>query len=178
MITIAKILTQPSYSAIAFGVAGVSFVISVWLPNLGLIAQVIGNGTIPFVQKVNFLVSLLASIHTNFTLVSASYTIAIALLLGVNVALLVYYIRSRRSVGAGSSAVLSVGGFISGIFGIGCAACGTFILASALSIFGGAGLLTLLPFGGEEFGFLAVGLLGYSVYVLTKKIKEPLVCNI
>ncbi|XKT74117.1 MAG: hypothetical protein ACJKTH_02020 [Patescibacteria group bacterium UBA2163] len=176
--TITKILTRPAYGALALGITAVSFVLSVWLPNIGVITQIIGNSSISLTQKVNFLISLLASIYTNFTFISASYTIAIAILLGLNIALLTYYIRSRQSKGTGGSAALSIGGFVSGIFGIGCAACGTFILTSLLSLFGVAGLLAFLPLGGEEFGFLAVGLLAYSVYMLTKKINEPLVCKI
>ena len=72
----------------------------------------------------------------------------------------------------------SIGGLVSGIFGIGCAACGTFIFTSVLTLFGVGGILAYLPFGGEEFGFLGVGLLLYSLYTLTKKITDPLVCPI
>ena len=74
--------------------------------------------------------------------------------------------------------VAGIGGLVSGVFGIGCAACGTFIFTSVLALFGVGGILAYLPFGGEEFGFLGVALLVYSVYSLTKKITDPLVCPI
>ena len=41
---------------------------------------------------------------------------------------------------------------------------------------GAGGLLTFLPFGGEEFGFLGIGLLLYSIWLLLKKLEAPDVC--
>jgi len=121
---------------------------------------------------------LFGSIQTNFSPTSATYTIAIAVLFGINIALLAYYIRSRQSSVISSGATLSISGLVSGVFGIGCAACGTFILTSFLSAFGAVGVLSFLPFSGEEFGFLGVGLLVYSIYVISRKINSPLlICS-
>ncbi len=131
-------------------------------------------------EKASFVWSLYGSIGTNFTVVSASYTIAIAILFGVNIALLAYYIARMRG-GArrvGSTSAAGFGGLIAGIFGIGCAACGTFIFTSVLALFGASGFLAILPLGGEEFGLLGVLLLMYSIYLLAKKINDPLVCEI
>ena len=69
-----------------------------------------------------------------------------------------------------------IGGLISGFFGIGCAACGTFLLSSILILLGTGGLLAWLPFRGEEFGLLGVGLLLYANHMIVKKIQAPLVC--
>jgi hypothetical protein len=41
---------------------------------------------------------------------------------------------------------------------------------------GATGLLALLPFDGQEFGLLGVGILGFSIFLAAKKINEPLVC--
>ncbi len=175
-----KVFGQLQYLALASLIVAIVFTFAVWLPNLKLIAIVLSSNTATLSEKLSFLFSLYGSIQTNFTTVSASYTILIAILFGINIALLTYYIkRSRggvRSVkGTGAA---GIGGLVAGIFGIGCAACGTFILTSALALFGVGGVLAHLPFGGEEFGFLGVGLLLYSIHVLTKKINDPLVCQI
>lgn len=169
------------YLLIAVIVSLLVFSFAVWLPNFSLLSQVLhpdSAGTIS--EKANFVFSLYGSIGTNFSIVSASYTIAIAILFGINIALLAYYIRRARggARNVGSSGAAGIGGLVSGIFGIGCAACGTFIFTSVLALFGATGLLVFLPFGGEEFGFIGVGLLVYSVYLLTKKINDPLVCDI
>lgn len=174
------ITTRPAYLLIAAIVAFLVLTFAVWLPNIRLIGVVLLSGSTSIVEKLNFLLSLYGSIQTNFTVVSASYTIAIAILFGVTVALLVYYIRAVRGglKGIRATGVAGIGGLVSGIFGIGCAACGTFILSTALALFGASGILAFLPFAGGEFGFLGVGLLMYSIYALAKKIEKPPVCEI
>lgn len=177
LVSLTKVFSRVQYITIAVLTTAIVFAFAVWLPNLKLISTVVFNSSASFIEKVSLLFSLFGSIQTNFSPTSASYTVAIAVLFGVNVALLAYYIRKRQSPGIGSNATLSVGGLVSGVFGIGCAACGTFILTSVLSAFGAVGILSFLPFGGEEFGFLGVGLLVYSTYMILKKIDDPLVCE-
>ncbi len=180
IINAVKVFGQLQYLALASVIAAIVLTFAVWLPNLKLIAIVLTSNTSTVSEKLSFVLSLYGSIQTNFSAVSASYTILIAILFGINIALLTYYIkRSRGGVrsikGTGAA---GIGGLVAGIFGIGCAACGTFIFTSVLALFGVGGILAYLPFGGEEFGFLGVGLLLYSIYVLTKKISDPLVCQI
>jgi hypothetical protein len=171
------VLKKPQSLLLTIGVAWVIFTGAIWLPNLSLILTVLGSAA-PLVNKLNFLGTLYLSIGTNFTLVSATYTLLIALLFGLQIALFVYYIQktktNRPSLRGVSGAGL--GGLIAGIFGIGCAACGTFILTAVLSLIGAGGLLAFLPFGGEEFGFLGVALLLYSIWLLLKKLEAPNVC--
>lgn len=175
------VFSKFKYLLIASSVSILVFSFAVWLPNLSLLSRVLHPDSAgSMTDKAGFLFSLYGSIGTNFTVISASSTIAIAILFGMNIALLAYYIaRARGGVrGVGSTGAAGMGGLISGIFGIGCAACGTFIFTSVLALFGATGLLVLLPFGGEEFGFIGVALLLYSTYLLVKKINDPLVCEI
>tara|TARA_B100000745_G_C20002312_1_gene340246 strand:+ start:235 stop:645 length:411 start_codon:yes stop_codon:yes gene_type:complete len=132
-----------------------------------------------FTEALSLLFSLFLSIGTNFTLVSASYTVIIAILFGVNVAMLSYYVSQRKgpSGDATKGGALGMGGMVSGVLGIGCASCGTFILTSVLALVGAGGVVAFLPLGGEEFGILGVVLMGYATYWTTKKIEEPLVCT-
>ncbi len=176
-----KVFSNVQYVILTAIVTGLVFAFAVWLPNLKLIGEVTFNSNASAIEKISFLYSLLGSIQTNFSAISAGYTIAIAVLFGINIALLAYYIRARRAALQGSGAALSiggsVGGLVSGVFGIGCAACGTFLFTSTLALFGAGGLLAILPLGGEEFGFLGVGLLAYSIYLTSNKIMEPMVCK-
>jgi len=158
-------------------VAFIVFSFSVFLPNFSLVWTV-GTSSASFAEKFSFIVSLYGAIQTNFTFISASYTILIALLFGLNIALLAYFIRTRSVGAVQGNAAVGIGGLVSGIFGIGCAACGTFILSAVLGLFGATALLTFLPLRGEEFGILGVLLLGYTAYALLKKMKEPAVCSI
>jgi hypothetical protein len=174
------VFTRPVYALIALMVGVTVFSLAVWLPNLKLIGTVITSSTATTIEKVQLLMSLYGGITTNFTVVSALYTILIAVLFGVYSALLVYYIRTMqaKSNDAVSVSTLGVGGVVSGFFGIGCAACGTFILTSLLTFGGASTFLTLLPLGGQEFGFLGVGLLVYAIYSLLKKLNQSPVCSI
>ncbi len=177
MDTLRSILLRPMYATTALVVALLVFTLAVWLPNWRLILTIIPTESATFWEKVSLLLSLFGSIQTNFTIVSATYTIAIAILFGINVVVLANYIRTRRGSFSSKGSVAGVGGLVSGFLGIGCAACGTFILTALLSLFGAASLLTFLPLGGEEFGILGVILLLYSIYVIIKKTREPLVCE-
>jgi len=154
---------------VVIGIQNWQLVSSLWLSDIGT-----------FWQKLTLTLTLYASISTNFTFLSGSTTILTSILFGINIALLVYYIKKVqggvKSVFSGGAT--SIGGLFSGLLGIGCAACGTFIATSILSLFGAGALFGLLPLGGEEFGILAVFLLGYSVYRILKKINSPLVCEV
>ncbi len=170
-----------TYILIAVVVALVVFVFATWLPNLGLIWKITVSPSVPLLDKARILASLVGSIQTNFTVFSALYTIAIAVLFGVNAAMVTYYVklqkRFSRQTGQASAAA-GLGGLASGFFGIGCAACGTFVLGPILSLVGATGLIALLPFDGQEFGVFGVGILGFSIFLVAKKIREPLVCPV
>ena len=177
--TLRIVFRNPVYALLASVVGVTVFSIAIWLPNIKLITTVLTSDTASILEKSMFVFSLYGGIMTNFTLVSALYTISIAILSGVYVALFLFYFRQRKakSSGVASTGWLGIGGIISGMFGLGCAACGTFLFAS-LATAGSAGTLLLwLPFGGEEFGFLGMGLLAYSVYALLQKITSPMVCK-
>lgn len=174
-----RVFARPVYVLLASIVALGVFAFAVWLPNFKLISTVFLSASIPLSNKLALLWGLFGSIQTNFTLVSAGTVVLVSILFGMQVALLVYYIRRVRiSAKLGGVGASGLGGLISGMLGVGCAACGTFILTSLLALFGISGLLLLLPFGGEEFVFLGIGLLLYSIYQLMKKIEEPIVCPV
>ena len=177
LVAFKKVFGHFRYLLLALIISLAVLVLATWIPNLPLIWQVITSPTINLVEKVSFLASLVSSIKTNFSATSATYTVLIAGLFGINVAMITYHLRQRKKVGSQSLGA-GIGGFISGIFGIGCATCGSFIIAPLLALVGAGGFLTLLPFGGEEFGFLGVGLLGFSVLSIAKKINQPSICPV
>ena len=170
------VFSKPYYLLIALLVGGLVFTFAVWLPNIQLIIVVAGSAGL--LELLALLWNMYGAIGSNFTFVSAVVAIFISTLFGMNVALLVYFIKKMQG-GLSSikgNGVTNTGGLVAGILGIGCAACGTFVLTSVLTIIGAAGILSYLPFGGEELGFVGVGLLLYSLYTLAKKISNPLLC--
>ena len=173
-----KVLWKPQYALLALVTSVVVFVFAVWFPNLRLIVSIMGHSGVSFSEKLGLPLSLLSSITTNFTLLSATYTIAIAILFGINVAMVTYFLRRRIKEVKQSGLAAGFFGITSGVIGVGCAACGSFLLTSILSLFGVAGILTFLLLHGGEFGILGVVLLSVSLYLTAKQIQNPAVCNI
>ncbi len=174
-----QVFAKGSYILLAAATGLAVFILATWLPNLGLVWQISASASVPLADKVQVLTALIGSIGTNFTFFSALSTVAIAVLFGANVAMIAYYFRVRRQIVRQAGQVgtaASLGGLASGFFGVGCAACGTFVLSPALSFIGATGLIALLPFGGEEFGALGVGMLGFSLVLTARKIGEPVAC--
>jgi hypothetical protein len=175
-----QVFSKGSYVLLAAATAIAVFILATWLPNLGLVWQIAISDSVPLTDKLTVLGALIGSIGTNFTMFSAVTAIAIAVLFGVNVAVVIYLFRSRQQgltqAGPGLAAT-SVGGLASGLLGIGCAACGTLVLGPALSFMGAGTIIALLPFGGEEFGMLGVGMLGLSLVLSAREIGRPITCQ-
>src|SRR3990167_11259388 len=147
-----KVFRKPQYTLIALTTSAAVFAFAVWLPNLPLIVRIMGHPGVSFWQKLDLPISLLGSIVTNFTPLSASYTIAIAILFGANLSMILYFLRRRVAEVKRSGITTGFFGIASGVVGMGCAACGSFLLSSILSLFGVAGVLAFLPLDGGEFG--------------------------
>jgi hypothetical protein len=173
-----KVFRKPVYVVIALVVSVSVFVLAVWLPNIRLVAGIVSSPDVPFLSKLELPLSLLGSIATNFTVLSASYTIAIAVLFGVNLAMVMYFLKRKISEVKQTEITTGFLGIASGVLGVGCAACGSFLLTSGLSLVGASGILAFLPFAGAEFGIIGVILLSVSVYLTAKQIQNPAVCKI
>lgn len=173
--TFCSIFIRPIYALLAFVVAIISFAFSVWFPNLGLLwSFLISNASLG--EKFSFMISLLESISTNFTTLSAILIISIAILFGLYVAIIVYFIGQRRMV-SGNQVFTGAGGFIGGLFGIGCAACGSFLFISLFGLTGASVVISFLPLGGAEFSILGIVLISIAIVVTLKRINTPLVCT-
>lgn len=177
-VAFALVFAHPAYLALAAALAILAFLLAVWLPNFGLIAQVFSDANAPLAATFGIALSLLGGIGTNFSLLSAGYTIAIAVLFGLNIAMIAYFVTQRRTAPAGKSIAVGSGAIASGIVGVGCAACGSLILGVILPSLGAAGALAALPLNGEEFGILSVALLFVSLSLISKSIAESIACTL
>lgn len=172
-----EVFANTSYIMLASALAVAALLFAVWLPNLGLITDIFATSSAPLANKLNVAFSLLGGISTNFSIISAGYTITIAALFGVTIAMVTYSLRGKRKLLARREIAAGIGGVASGVLGIGCAACGSFILSAVLSSFGAASALAILPLRGGEFGILSVVLLLISLLLISRKIVAPLICN-
>lgn len=178
VIVLSHLFGRPSYVALAILVAVVVMALALWLPNLGLLRQIMFASAAPVASKIGIALGLLGAIGTNYTVLSAMALAAAALLFGANVALLVFGTRARHSMltTQGSGLVVSLSGVTTSLVGIGCAACGSLVLAPVLSFLGAGGLLAALPWAGEEFVVPGLGLLLLSVFLTARGLASSGAC--
>lgn len=167
-----------SYAVLSVVISLTVFTAAAWFPNFQLLWTIWSDASIALGDKIILPVRLLESITTNFTTLSATYTVAIAILSGINVAFVVYIVKRQKQQLSAAGVTAGTFGILSGATGLGCAACGSLVISSLLATAGGAGVLTLLPLRGGEFGILGVILLGASTFFLAKHITKPPVCEI
>ena len=172
-----KVFQNPLYVAIGILTGLTSFVFIIWLPNIGLVAEVLfSSGS--FSERIALPVSLIGTISTNFTTLSASFVIAMAILFGMNAAMTAFFIRRRISSIRQSGITAGFIGTVSGTLGVGCAACGSILLTTVLAWVGAGALIQLLPLQGEEFSIAGAILLAASLFLTAKQIENPAVCKI
>jgi hypothetical protein len=152
--------------------------LSTLLPNLGLLSQILKSPDVSFRIFLSLLASLFQSITTNFTALTAIYTIVISALLGIYTSMVLFFLERRVKDIKTKNSSLGFWGIISAVLGVGCAACGSFLLTSLLSVVSAQSLLLILPLKGAEFGIIAIILLSLAINFAGKKITDPLVCKI
>lgn len=174
--TLKDIFGRPGYAVFAIAVFLAVMLFAIWLPNITFVAHTTTSSSFTLGQKVSILTSSLGAIQTNFTFLSRILTITAAMLFAVQASLIVFYLR--RHIRLQSAARVSGMGIVSGLLGVGCAACGSVILSSLFGATATASFIGVLPLKGQEFGFLSIGMLGLSLFLTTRKIQNPLTCAI
>jgi len=174
MVSLSGILIRPKYMAVTVAVALVMIAFAAWLPNLHLITKTMTSGSMTLWQKTNLLAALIGSLETNFTPFSRILTVIIASLSGIQVSLMVFYLR--QSVRIQKEMGVSLAGLATSLLGVGCASCGSVLLTSLIGFGSATALIGLLPFKGQEFSFIGVGILSMAIYYTLKEINQPFVC--
>jgi hypothetical protein len=153
------VLGGPRYALVAVVAAAVALTGFVLSQNLRFAGDVIA-GPVP----ASALLELYPFVGTSYGPVTGSVLILVAAFVGVDIALVAYHVREHRlSAERGGGSLIGV---VLGTLGAGCAACGSAILAGLLSLFGAAGLVTLLPLDGLEFTLRALVALVLSIHWL------------
>lgn len=157
------VISIPAYGAVAFLSAILSLSLFVFSQNVDLVTFAV-TGSLPLANRITILLELFPFVGTSFGPITGLALLFVAGLAGVDIAMVLYHVREHglSARESGGSAV----GVALGVLGAGCAACGSAILAGLLSLFGAAGLLTLLPFEGLEFSLLAIVALVLSMHWL------------
>lgn len=177
--TIAVVLKKPSYAFLAAIVTLMLVLFSFTLSVRSIIGFMWHVPTNSFLERIIFTISAsITSVPLNLTNQAIIFIIIIAILAGINTALVVYYLRRRASVLKGSS--VGFLGMVSAVLGIGCASCGSVILSSFIGLSASSAVISFLPLKGIEFNLLAVALLTYSIFLISQKLlpKNLLTCKV
>lgn len=145
------------------------------LENLSTALEVFSFSFLSFGKMISLFFSTLFNING-----LAAYSILplitwVSIFGGLVISLLYTYIKIRGNLLKSSGAQSGIG-LIFAILGIGCAACGTVLLQTILSIFGFGGLLSFFPYHGLEVGYFGLLLLIINTYTLSNRLGKPLTC--
>lgn len=175
-IAMSEVFSRPSYIFLSIFIFIAVLVFAIWLPNISFLAHTVTSDSFTISQKVGIISSTLGGLQTNFTTLSRSLTILVAFLFAINISFLIFYLL--RAVKFNRSAGLGLSGFALGMIGIGCVTCGSVILTAFFGVGATAIFIGTLPLKGQEFGIISIILLSLSIYLLAKKIKDPIFCRI
>ncbi len=174
MVTIANIILRPKYLFLVILIMLIMTSFAAWLPNLHLITRAMTSTTMTLWQKTNLLAAFLGSLQTNFTPLSRTLTIISATLTGIQISLLIYYLRQSARIQTEMG--VSFAGVATSLLGVGCASCGSVVLTSLIGFGTATTVLGILPFRGQEFGFLGIAILVVAINYTMKKINQPFTC--
>lgn len=163
------VFSQPGYLVLAGFSAALLMLAAILLPNASLLA-----GSMPFGEKVLIAWKLLGGFETNFTPLSRAATVLLAVLFGVNISFLVFVLRSRAK---SLAAAHGWWGAAVGLVGIGCASCGSVILASLFGTGLASAAIGALPLRGTEFQLVGIAGLIVGIAASVQKIRDPAVCG-
>jgi hypothetical protein len=170
------VFRRPSYIVLGVLTAFFFLLLAIWLPNLRFLREILSSEIFSFSTRMEILLGSFGFLGTNFTAVTRWLTIAIVTLTGINVAMLVFYLRRR--IGLENAAGTGILGTIAGLVGIGCASCGSVVLSSIFGLSATASFIGVLPLQGLEFGIFGIVILVFSIFLVTQKIQNPAKCRI
>ncbi len=90
-----QVLKNPWYAVISTLLALLMIMLAAWLPNLQLVGNTITTSRLDWGEKYRLLAGLTGSIATNFQPEAIAMIIASSLLAGIQVALVIYYMRQK-----------------------------------------------------------------------------------
>lgn len=137
--------------------------------------ELLSFDSLPIMKRINLSFLTLFDIKDTFSGGALILAILGSFLGGINISLAYTYMRVRGEVIVKSGLYSGVG-LLLAFFGIGCAACGTALLSVLLGFFGFSAMLQLLPYQGQEIGYIGLIFLCMATYTLAQKVSMPNVC--
>jgi hypothetical protein len=137
--------------------------------------QMFSLDSLSYMKKIELFFSVFFDWKSTFTRGTIILGVLGSLLAGINLSLAYTYIQMRGKLIV-ASGLYSGFGLIFAFLGIGCAACGTAMLSVIVSFFGLSSFINVLPYQGEEIGYIGLMLLAGATYTLSQKVMAGAVC--
>ncbi|MAF14106.1 MAG: hypothetical protein CMI53_04425 [Parcubacteria group bacterium] len=170
-----QVFKRPGNIFLAFFLAVLFFYISLWLGNIEVLRTAAASGFFSFGVLLKMFLSPAFLMATSFTFWTSVYAVVLSILFSINFVLFIAYVKrkitSQKSVGTG------LVGTVAGFLGVGCSACGSAVLSAIFGVTAASSVLSVLPFNGDEFRFIGIALLLISIYLVAKRLQDPLVCE-
>jgi len=160
--TVRLVLSLPVYAVLSVVAAATALSTFILSQNLAFVSAVGISGSASLSTRLEAMLGLYPGFGAPYSVPTSVMLYLVSLLIGVNIAMVVYHFREHE-LGARESGG-SLAGVVLGVVGAGCAACGSAVLAGLLTLLGLGGVLTLLPLHGLEFALLALGAVVLSIF--------------
>jgi hypothetical protein len=145
------------------------------IQNGGTALTLLSFDTLPLMRRITLGFNTLFDITSTFTTSTLLLAVLGSFLGGINLSMAYTYLRLRGEMIIKSGLYSGVGLFLA-FLGIGCAACGTALFSVLLGFFGFSAMLNLLPYQGQEIGYIGLIILCIATYALAQKVSAPNVC--
>lgn len=176
LVTSLTLIVRRKDSRLVIIIATVIFALMLLLVQNGKAAyDVFSFDAIPLAKRLPLTFSTLFDIQNNFSAGSIILAVLGSFLGGINLSLAYTYMMLRGQVLLHSGLYSGIG-LIFAFFGVGCAACGTALLSVVLGFFGFSAMLNVLPYQGQEIGYIGLIFLCIATYTLAHKVAVPNVC--
>ncbi len=174
--SIKTVFRKPLYLVLAVLITLLLLLVNAIVINKGLITFLLQWDIFDWSIRLRVIGSALLNAGAVLGVVDKIFLLTLSVLAGISVVLLLYFIKRRIRVGLEGGA--SLAGIILSFIGIGCASCGSVILSSVIGLSTATAFISFLPLDGLEIGLASFVLLGWSIYSVSKKIQNPLLCKI
>lgn len=171
---VVEVHRSPLYVATALAVTVGALSLFVLSNNLPFFLDFVVAGDASLGRKLSALVALYPFVGDGFDLPTSIALLALSLLMGANVAMILYRFVEIGVIGGGGSAV----GGVLGTLGAGCAACGSALLAAVFGVSASAGMLAFLPLHGVEIAVVAGAVLLLSLHWTAETLNSDPECEI
>jgi len=162
-----QVFKRPAYLILACAVALISYLLITWIPLTSFVLSV----------DLPTAMILLLSAPFNVHIADALYPAILSILIGINVSLLLFYLKTY-GLHSKTGMTSAMAGTITGVLGFGCAACGSLFFTALVASIAGVGIAAALPVNGFVFQAAGVALLAFSIIRLSHSITRPHTCPI